>query len=237
MKDINNFINMHGYKYETHMHTKPVSKCAKATVRESLEFYKALNYDGVFVTNHFLDGNINIDASLPYDVKIDFYFSDYDKAKELSREIGIKVFCGVEISYGGTDFLVHGLDKKWFLDHPEIMTMKKSEELKFFVEHGALVIQAHPFREAGYIDHIRLYPRQVHGVEVINACRTEFENKMATIYAENYGLVKIAGSDNHTGGEQTKLAGMLFDSPLKSEADFIYRVMNGYGEMFTAELN
>ena len=234
MKD---FINMNGYKYETHMHTKPVSRCAKATVRESLEFYKALNYDGIFVTNHFLDGNINVDASLPYEAKIDFYFSDYYKAVELSSEIGIKVFCGVEISYGDTDFLVYGLDKKWFLAHPEIMTMKKSEELKFFVEHGALVIQAHPFREAGYIDHIRLYPRCVHGVEAVNACRTDFENKMATIYAESYGLLKIAGSDNHIGKEQTKLAGMMFDSPLKSEADFIDRVMNGYGEIFTAELN
>ena len=114
---------------------------------------------------------------------------------------------------------------------------EKGEELKFFVEQGALVIQAHPFREAGYIDHIRLYPRCVHGVETVNACRTDFENKMATIYAESYGLLKIAGSDNHIGKEQTKLAGIKFDSPLRSEADFINRVMNGYGEIFTAELN
>ncbi|MBQ7573565.1 MAG: hypothetical protein IJT23_04840 [Clostridia bacterium] len=28
------------YKYETHLHTKPVSKCAGADVRDSLEFYK-----------------------------------------------------------------------------------------------------------------------------------------------------------------------------------------------------
>ena len=71
------------YKYETHLHTSPVSRCAKASVRESLEFYKSLGYDGVFITNHFLDGNINIDKSKPYAEKIDFYFSDYEKALEL----------------------------------------------------------------------------------------------------------------------------------------------------------
>ena len=54
------------YKYETHLHTYPVSKCAKATVRESLVFYKDIGYDGVFITNHFLDGNINISPDAPY---------------------------------------------------------------------------------------------------------------------------------------------------------------------------
>ena len=58
------------YKYETHLHTSPVSKCAKATPRESLEFYKSAGYDGVFVTNHFLDGNIGISADAPYEEKI-----------------------------------------------------------------------------------------------------------------------------------------------------------------------
>ena len=46
------------YKYETHLHTSPVSKCAIASVRDSLEFYKSLGYDGVFITNHFIQGNM-----------------------------------------------------------------------------------------------------------------------------------------------------------------------------------
>lgn len=36
------------YKYETHLHTYPVSKCAKADVSDNLEFYKKMDYDGVF---------------------------------------------------------------------------------------------------------------------------------------------------------------------------------------------
>ena len=64
------------YLYETHLHTSPVSKCAGATAAESLAFYKSLGYAGVFITNHFIDGNINCSRSLSYEEKISFYFSD-----------------------------------------------------------------------------------------------------------------------------------------------------------------
>lgn len=224
------------YKYETHLHTYPVSQCAKAGVRECLEFYKENGYSGVFITNHFLDGNINIDKALPYKEKIEFHFSDYEKALTLEKEIGIKVFYGAEISYCGTDFLIYGLDKEWFLKHPEIMDMRKKEQLQFFIENEALVVQAHPYREAFYIDHIRLFPRQVHGVEVINACRTELENKMAKIYAQNYGLLEFAGSDNHIGAGQKKLAGMSCEEEVLSESDFVKKVKNEKMNVFTLEL-
>lgn len=221
------------FRYETHLHTYPVSKCATATVRESLEFYKNLGYDGVFITNHFLDGNINSDRALPYDELIEFYFSDYEEAKRLESEIGINVFLGVESSYKGTDFLIYGLTKEWFLAHPEIQDMKKSDQLSFFIENDALVIQAHPFREASYIDHIRLFPRNVHGVEIVNASRGEFENAMARSYAEVYGLVEFAGSDNHAAQKQRLLAGVSFESAIKDERDFAKRVKNSEAKIFT----
>ena len=74
---------MKKYLYETHLHTFPVSRCGKATVRESLEFYKSIGYEGVFITNHFIDGNINYDKSLPYNERIEFYFSDYEEGVRL----------------------------------------------------------------------------------------------------------------------------------------------------------
>ena len=221
------------YKYETHLHTFPVSRCAKADVKESLDFYKKLGYDGVFITNHFLDGNINIEKEKSYEEKIEFYFSDFEKGIEIGKTLGIKVFCGVELSYGGTDFLVYGLNKEWFLSHPEIMDMKKSDELTFMMDNGALVIQAHPYREASYIDHIRLFPRNVHGVEVMNASRAEQENKMADIYAKHYGLIEFAGSDNHNASRQKKLAGVCCEEPICDVEDFISKVKGNKMEIFT----
>lgn len=224
------------YKYETHLHTYPVSLCAHAGVEESLRFYKKLGYDGVFITNHFLDGNINIDHTKPYEEKIAFYFSDYETGLEIGNAMNIKVFCGVELSYEGADFLVYGLDKEWFLSHPEIMEMSKREELRLMMESGALVIQAHPFREAPYIDHIRLFPREVHGVEIVNANRRELENRMAAIYADQYGLLQFAGSDNHLGQEQKKLAGVCCPESVLDVSDFIKKVRSRRTEIFAVTI-
>lgn len=224
------------YRYETHLHTAPVSRCAQASVRESLEFYKSMDYAGVFITNHFLDGNINIDHTLPYEERIRFYFSDYEEAKRIGREIGLDVFDGVELSYKGTDFLVYGLHMDWFLAHPEIENMKKTEELRLMADSGALVIQAHPFREAWYIDHIRLFPRSVHGVEVCNANRTDAENAMALQYADGYGLLHFAGSDNHTAARVQRLAGMESDTPIRDEQEFVQKVLSGIMKPFFVTL-
>lgn len=220
------------YKYETHLHTYPVSKCASAEVQETLEYYKSLGYDGVFITNHFLDGYINISSDLPYEERINFYFSDYEMGVQIGKEIGLKVFCGVEISYMGIDFLIYGLDKAWYLAHPEIMEMKKKQELIYLMNHGALIIHAHPFREDPHNDYIRLFPRQVHGVEVINASRSDDVNEMARLYAAHYDLLEFAGSDNHSGGRMKHLAGMCCSRPILNESDFCKAVLNGEMEMF-----
>ena len=62
--------------------------------------------------------------------------------------------------------------------------MDKRTQLKYIRKNGGFVVHAHPFREADYIDHIRLYPNCIDGVKVINASRTEHENRMAGIFAK-----------------------------------------------------
>lgn len=218
------------YRYETHLHTTPVSACANGGVEESLRFYKSLGYDGVFITNHFVDGNINPECrSLSLKEQVEYYFTDYEKALELSEEIGIKVFLGVEFTYKGTDFLVYGLDKEWYLNHLEILEMKRFDQLQFLMDNGALVIQAHPFRK---LYHIRLFPLVIHGVEVINSSRSDFENKMAKIFAEEYGLLETAGTDNHSGPRRSSLAGICTKEPIESVEDFIAKVKNKETEIF-----
>jgi len=229
---------MKTYLYETHLHTFPVSKCAKATVREHLAFYKSLGYAGVFITNHFLDGNISCDKTLPYEEQIEFYFSDYEEGVRIGAELGISVFLGVECSYAGTDFLIYGLDKAWFLAHPENLMLSTPERLAQMAESGALIIQAHPFREAGYIECIRLFPRNVHGVEIYNASQNDcaFRDNMAKIYAEQYGLLPFAGSDNHLADAQKLLGGMESAVPIIDELDFVARVKRGELTPFLKEV-
>ena len=111
--------------------------------------------------------------------------------------------------------------------------MKKTDELNFMMENGALVIQAHPYREDYYIDHIRLFPRHVHGVEVINASRSDEENSRAEYYCESYGLIGFAGSDNHFGARCKKLAGISSPEPICGVDDFVEKVKKRKIEIFT----
>ena len=48
-----------------------------------------------------------------------------------------------------------------------------------------------------------------------------------------YGLLAFAGSDNHTGKAQRKLAGMGFEQPVSDLSDFITKVKAGQGAIFT----
>jgi len=236
------------YRYETHCHTAPVSKCGKASVEDTVTFYKQMGYNGVFITNHFLDGNINPEArNMSYQDQIDYYFSDYEKGSTVGASIGIKVFPGVELSYKGTDFLIYGLDKEWYKAHPEILEMKKTDELAFMMAEGALVIQAHPYREAHYIDHIRLFPRSVHGVEVINSGQPWEANEMAPYYAKQYGLLITAGSDNHWGsrvfeklrqkGYRPEIAGMETNIEILCLQDYIQQIKQGTMKIFLIDEN
>ncbi len=226
------------YLYETHLHTAPLSACARAGVRETLEYYKSAGYTGVFLTDHFIDGNVDrAIRGLPYEERIRHFFAVKDEAKEIGGELGIEVFYAFEMTCGGTDFLVYGIGMDWCLAHPDMDKMKKSELLRMLCEDGALVIHAHPFREAAYIDHIRLFPRLVHGTEVFNACRTDFENEMAAQYCKNYSLIPFAGSDNHVAGGLKRFGGMATEEPVRDVGEFIELVLSKAAKPFIRDEN
>ena len=224
------------YRYETHLHTSPVSACARASVYDSLAAYRELGYDGVFLTNHFLDANICRDVRhLPYAEQLEFYYSAYLEARELQDKIGIKVFFGTELGYKHADFLVYGLDIDWYRQHPEIIGMPKKEELRLMRESGAFIVHAHPFREASFIEYIRLFPRDVDAVEIFNASRTEGENKMAELYCRHYGLLEFAGTDNHVALGRTLFSGMECEYPIETDGDFIRAMRAGDMRVFSIE--
>ena len=101
---------------------------------------------------------------------------------------------------------------------------------------GALIIQAHPFREDPWIDHIRLFPRQVEGVETVNANQTDFRNRMAALYAGEYGLLPFAGSDNHLAGGNKRLAGVELEESVDSVQAFMAAIRAGAYTLFSEKL-
>ncbi|MGN1077675.1 MAG: PHP domain-containing protein [Candidatus Gallimonas sp.] len=219
------------YRYETHLHTNLISACSRFTPEQIVEKYTRLGYAGVFVTDHFFNGNTTVPRSLPWEEKISRYFEGFRAVKEAAGDL-LDVFFGLEYSYKGTDFLVYGLGEEWLLRHPEIMEMSVNEFCTFARAADGFVIQAHPYREAPSIDHIRLFPAVVDGLEVVNACQDARSNRLAGILADEYGLCKTGGSDIHYC-EKNLLAGVEFTEKLVSEKDYSERVKRGEGKVFT----
>ena len=206
------------YRYETHVHTSETSACASASGEAQAQFYKSKGYQGIIITDHFFNGNNTIPQELSWFEKVNLFCRGYENAKKCGDKIGLDVFFGWEYSYRGADFLTYGLDKQWLIENPIVMDMDVNSYCDFVRDNGGVIIHAHPFREAGYIPMIHLLPRKCDGVEIINSNRTDFENRMAALYAENYELSPFAGSDNHSAA-QDRLNGIETDCIINNERD------------------
>jgi len=220
------------YLYETHAHTSEVSRCGKIEGRDLARFYHHIGFSGLCVTDHFFNGNTWIDEDLSWAEKVRLLSSGYQITKEEGDKLGLEVFFGWEYSLSGTDFLTYGLDEAFLLSHPELLSLPINDYCDLVHESGGFIVHAHPFREADYIDMIRLLPRKVDAVETYNACRTDFENAAADWYADYYDLKKMAGSDNHVGPLE-RLGCMGSSRPIESIQDLIRMIQNGQGALLS----
>lgn len=186
------------YLIEMHVHTSEGSACGASSGAEMVDYYSAHGYDGLIVTDHFLNGNTAADRSASYEKQIETFCSGYEAAKKRGDEIGFSVFFGLEYEYvHGNHFLMYGLDKAFLLTHPEILTLSLPNVIESVHSVGGLVVQAHPFRDIDWVTEHCLLPRYCDGAEIFNACNTDPANEMARLYAEHYDLISTAGSDNH----------------------------------------
>lgn len=228
------------YLYETHLHTKEASACARSSAADMARACREAGYTGIFVTDHNWHGNTAVDRRLPWQEFVEQFSQGYERAKCIGDEIGLDVFFGWEAGYNGTEFLIYGLSKEWLLTHPEIKDASVEEQLELVHAGGGMVIHAHPFREEAYIPKIRLYPELVDGVEGINATHSchlsvshnkkEFDER-AVAYAAEHKLPMTAGSDVHSayllGG------GMALKRRLKDGQDFVAAIRNGEDYLLT----
>jgi histidinol phosphatase-like PHP family hydrolase len=217
------------FKYEMHCHTAECSKCAKINAEDLVRFYYDMGFSGICITDHFLNGNTTVPKDAPWNSRVSMFMEGYNRAKTTGDKLGIDVFPAWEYSYRGTDFLTYGLDEEWLHRNPDCLDWKVSEYCDRVHADGGIIVQAHPFREAYYIEMIRLMPRHVDAVETINANRTDFENEMADKYADAYNILKTAGSDNHTG-KQERLAVVEFDRKMNSLGELLKAMLNGEGK-------
>ncbi len=192
------------YLYETHLHTCQGSACASATGTEMARAHLDAGYTGIFVTDHFFNGNTRVPRELPWQERVKLFCRGYEDAWEEGQKIGLQVFFGFEYNYHGAEFLIYNLDKQWLLDHEDVDLMSPRKALALMRQDGGFAVQAHPFRERDYIDHFQLFPRDIDGVEAVNAAHLgeagREMNRRAFQYARMFDLPVTAGSDSHHVG-------------------------------------
>ena len=213
------------YKYETLLHSCESSACGKSSAAEYPAYYKSIGYSGIFITDHFFNGN--------WKEMINGFYHSYEIAKEAGDKIGFPVFFGWEANFNGDEYLIYGLDKEWLFEHPDLLSYNRTEHYDIIHSDGGLVVQVHPFRERDYLNTIYLNPDTCDAMEGYNTFNYDYNNYNAEIYCKEKGIFMTAGSDLHHIGstEPHNLYGMEFDTPLTDEKDYVKRILNREGKI------
>lgn len=135
------------------------------------------------------------------------------------------VLLGWEFPFNGEDYLTYGLGEDFLRKHPNIDQLSIEAYVQLMHENGALVVQAHPFRQAKYIKTVtRQRAELVDGIEVHNGSHLHRENpqfdERALALCNQHGLIPTSGSDAHHI-KDVATGGMIFDHEIKNMEQFI----------------
>ncbi len=203
------------FLYEMHCHTSEGSRCASVSGEELAPLYASKGYRGVVVTDHFYGGNTAVERDQSWDRWVNGLAKGYEAMKRSGERHGLQVFFGWEFHDNGTEFLTYGLDKEWLLAHPELKNIDLEHYCEMVRKDGGILIHAHPFRQRDARKTIRLLPGLTDGVETVNKCNQPKANFLADQYAENFGLMKIGGTDLHNQSHFSTLGGVAMPFEIK----------------------
>ena len=223
------------YLFETHLHTSEASACAALSGAEMARLCFERGYSGFVVTDHFFNGYTAVPSDLPWTERVDIFVSGYLNAKSEGEKLGITVLFGIEFNFCGAEFLTYGLEPDFVYNNPDMDRLCAGEYIGLVQKSGGLLSQAHPFREADYIDGIHLYPK-TEAVEVINSAHKNKDfDRRAFEYAAERNKIMTAGGDSHFTNNLDG-TGVLFDFEIKNNTDFVNELRAGnYKLMYRGE--
>jgi hypothetical protein len=218
------------YLYETHLHTAHSSACAISKGSEYICLYEEMGFSGIIVTDHFYNGNTAIPRNLPWKEWVKEFCRGYEDARNEGERRGFDVFFGWEETFDGCDdYLIYGLDREWLMEHPEARTWTRGEQYRAVKAAGGCVVQAHPFRQHGYIRKVILSTGCVDAVEVANLGNDEQSyDGLAMRYAQKLNLPATAGSDMHDARQICSgwVYGVFVKNKLKTIDDYVNVICN-----------
>ena len=191
--------------------------CSEMMPRLMVDAYKSAGYDGIVITNHYFGMLYEWYPELAgasKDVFLDKYLFGFREAREQGRKVGLEVLPGAEVRFDGhaSDYLLYGIDESFFYNAPLLNTLSL-EELEKILPKGAIIIQAHPFRDGMEVTP----PQKLFGVEVYNGRTPQDRNVMAEFWAKNENLKMTSGSDCHSRQDVGR-GGLLFHTERKIDS-------------------
>ncbi len=227
VNELKNLTKEYKYKIDLHTHTKPVSPCSDITPKRMVEAYKEIGYDGIVITNHFIDFLIKSDDP---DTVSQTYLKDYYKTKEIGEKKGLKVYLGMEIRFpeNCNDYLIYGIEEK---DVKEIFSYIHGDYISFykaFKNEKNVILQAHPFRNNMVLQN----PDYLDGIETFNM-HPNHNSRVATAtkYAnEHPHFIKTCGTDFHHEGHQG--CGAILSKTLPEDSHGIAKLLKSGDYLF-----
>lgn len=217
------------FKYELHAHTSECDPYARLSAGELVRLYKDAGYDGIVITDHYLDWFFT--RWFPEELKdlthaqqIARWLKGYRAAKEEGLKMGFTVLPGAEVRFDGypNDYLVYGLQEDFFFSVPRLNELRDPDELLSLLPPDACVVQAHPFRDGMAVE----TPRGLFGLEVYNGGTDSFRNAIARQFACHYQLPMTSGSDVHDMHRLAK-GGIMTPVRIRTPQDLICVLRSG----------
>lgn len=206
---------------DPHVHSKEISLCSHVTTKEIVEEKLKLNVNGVALVNHIQSWYYKPEEQKEY---LKRYLDCFYEGREYARKRDFVFILGAEITLDKpkyADWLVYGIDEKFFKDAPCFYQMTQEELYKYVKSFGALMIQAHPFRnpivpgDPMYMDGMEINCRDIdlpHLGKVLDFCK---ENKKYV----------ICGTDYHSEN-QRQCMGTIVPDTVKDSFDFVDAIVN-----------
>ena len=186
------------YKIETHLHTSHSSPCGKVDAATIARLYAEAGFHGIVVTDHFFHYTCRPHCwNIPYQDYFNVFIQGYHQLCNAAAPYGLKIYKGAEVRFDESfnDYLLYNYPDDLLQDAEAIFSMGIEAFSKLSREAGALLFQAHPFRDKN----TPVDPRLVDGIEVRNESpRAPNHNELTIAYgADHPELLQICGSDFH----------------------------------------
>ncbi len=209
------------FKTELHIHTSPVSKCAKVDAITTAQHFLDKGYKTIVITNHLsptlFEKVITCDPN-DWKAVADCYLSDYRLARQ-AVEGKMNVLLGIELRVRENinDYLIYGISEEFVYNLGNVMDLKLKEIVPIVHSAGGLIFQAHPFRNAMTVTN----PELLDGIEVYNlSFGHDSRNDIACSWAKKFNLLHTIGQDYHKP-EYLIGAGILTDTEITSNAELV----------------